>query len=326
MAKKILDKKDRLILNELDMNARQSFSQIAKKTGLAKDSVQYRIKNLERRNIIEGYFTVINTARLGFTFYRVCLKFQNISLTKEEKIIEQLKKHSSIGWISKFNGRWDAIIAIWAKNIVELEEILSKIFADYEQFFQEKVISTTVYIYHFKNKVIYDLRDASEILWGGKIEETKIDDTDIKILSLLSQNARTPTIEIADKLKISANAVKNRIKKLIENKIILGFRAKLNEKLLGFHHHKIFLHLQNNTREKEKELIAFLKNNEHVIYITKAIGIAEIEFEILVKTIEEFYEIINEIRKKLGDVFKGYESVLVYEEKHINYLPQFRSP
>ena len=42
-----LDLKDRKILYELDLNCRQSNSQIGKKVGLKRDVVAYRIKKLQ---------------------------------------------------------------------------------------------------------------------------------------------------------------------------------------------------------------------------------------------------------------------------------------
>ena len=47
-----IDLKDRKILNQLDINSRQSLSQIGKKVGLPKNVVAYRIKRLEEKKII----------------------------------------------------------------------------------------------------------------------------------------------------------------------------------------------------------------------------------------------------------------------------------
>jgi len=48
-----IDLKDRKILYELDLNARQSLNEIGKKVGLNKDSVAYRIKRMEDEGIIK---------------------------------------------------------------------------------------------------------------------------------------------------------------------------------------------------------------------------------------------------------------------------------
>ena len=54
-----LDEKDKKILYELDKNSRQGISSIAKKVRLSKEVVNYRIKNLEKRKIIKGYYAVL---------------------------------------------------------------------------------------------------------------------------------------------------------------------------------------------------------------------------------------------------------------------------
>ena len=55
-----LDLKDRKILYELDSNARQSNSEIAKKVGLNKNTVNYKINRMTEEGIIAGYYTVID--------------------------------------------------------------------------------------------------------------------------------------------------------------------------------------------------------------------------------------------------------------------------
>ena len=69
-----LDLKDYKLLYELDTNSRQSYKQIGKKIGLSKDSVIYRIKQLENEEIIQQFHTVINVGKLGYLSFRLYLK------------------------------------------------------------------------------------------------------------------------------------------------------------------------------------------------------------------------------------------------------------
>ena len=55
-----MDKKDKLILKELDKDARQSNAEIGKKINLSKDVVNYRIKRLEENEIIQNYYSIID--------------------------------------------------------------------------------------------------------------------------------------------------------------------------------------------------------------------------------------------------------------------------
>jgi len=61
-----LDLKDRKILYELDINSRQSFSQLGKKVGLHKDVVAYRVKKLQEKGIIKNFYTELNGYKFGY--------------------------------------------------------------------------------------------------------------------------------------------------------------------------------------------------------------------------------------------------------------------
>ena len=58
-----LDLKDRKNLYHLDLNCRQSNTQIGKKAGLSRQVVEYRIKRMEEEGIIKGYWTNIDAYR-----------------------------------------------------------------------------------------------------------------------------------------------------------------------------------------------------------------------------------------------------------------------
>lgn len=60
-----------------------------------------------------------------------------------------------------------------------------------------------------------------------------IDKTEIKILSLLQEDARITNHELAEKVGMSASPCWRRVKKLEEDNVIQGYRAILNRKKIG---------------------------------------------------------------------------------------------
>jgi Lrp/AsnC family leucine-responsive transcriptional regulator len=62
-----LDLKDKKILTLLDEDARLSNSQIAKKVGLSKPAVEYRLKRFEKNNLIFQYYTIIDFTKLDLS-------------------------------------------------------------------------------------------------------------------------------------------------------------------------------------------------------------------------------------------------------------------
>ena len=125
--------------------------------------------------------------------------------------------------------------------------------------------------------------------------------------------------EVAKKVDLTPNAAKYRMKRLIKNNVILGFRAKLNTKMLGYEHYKVFLFLENTTKKLMAKLTTFLRFHPQVIYITKAIGTSDLEFEAMLHNRNELHELMRELRSKFSDILKDYETMLLFEEVMIGY-------
>ncbi len=320
MSKINLDVKDKKILYELDMDARQPFSSIAKKVGLSKEVVNYRIKELERKGVIEGYYAMLDCYKIGYTFWRVYLRYHNISPEIEKEILEYLKKNPVIGWVTVGDGKWDLSVIIWAKDIHDFEKSYDDLIFKYGRYFGEKYVGAAFRIYHFKQNCLYGTKDNSYLLMGEP-GQTTADKTDLEILYFLSKNARTSALDIGKKLNCTGNTIKNRIKRLIKEKVIIGYRAKLNYSLLGYDYYKVLLHLENLTKKKLNQIITTLNMNPNVIYITKSFGDAELEFEVLFKTKNELYKLMKKMKQKYVDIIRDYETVLFCEVPLINYFP-----
>ena len=126
---------------------------------------------------------------------------------------------------------------------------------------------------------------------------------------------------ISKELKIKPKVVNYRIHALVEKKIILGFNVKLNHRALGYTHHKIYLNLVNIQEPSFSNLVVYLKGLTNSIYITKPLGMADLEFELMVKANEEFHTIMKELRYQFPALIKNYTSIVIRHELYINYLP-----
>ena len=154
-----LDAKDRKILSELDMNARQPVSKLAKKVRLSREVVNYRIKNLEKRGVIKGYYTAIDLTKIGFIFCRFFIKFQNTSEKKEQEIIAYLRNTTKVGWLYTIDGSWDIAFAIDVRDVSEIEEFYDELVSKFGNYLAKKYISLATKIYHFKHNYLYDEKD-----------------------------------------------------------------------------------------------------------------------------------------------------------------------
>ncbi|HNT60696.1 MAG TPA: AsnC family transcriptional regulator, partial [Candidatus Bilamarchaeaceae archaeon] len=63
-----------------------------------------------------------------------------------------------------------------------------------------------------------------------------MDKSDLRILHLLLKDARAPLSRIAKELGVSQPAAQKRIEKLKSKGILIGSKALLNEKMIGWKH------------------------------------------------------------------------------------------
>lgn len=313
-----LDKKDLKILQELDKDARQPLSRIARKAGMSKEVVAYRLKQMQKRKVTEGFYTIIDVAKLGYMIHRIMIRFQNVGVEKEREIISYLKAKKSVGWIVSVQGNWDLAVLFWARNVLDFRKDYDELMERYGHYFQNRRLTIITKIRHYRNNYLFGTMDISERVLGG-LAKVSIDRTDRKILEALSRDCRKPTVEIAQSVGVAPNTVKNRIKRLEKTGVIQGYRVKINTSGLEYDHYKVFLLLDNpGLRDR---IIHYLAKEPRVVYVTEAIGKFDLEFEMMAQTAAEMNEFLRGLRMEFSDMVKEYESELTYKEHQINYLP-----
>ncbi|MFC1722975.1 Lrp/AsnC family transcriptional regulator [Nanoarchaeota archaeon] len=319
-----IDLKDRKILYHLTLDARQSTSKIAKKVGLSQQVTDYRIRRLERLQVIKGYYTAIDISKMGYSIFKIYLKLQNLDAKKETEMIHDLENNPNITWVATCDGVWDLYLVIWSKNIFQFNQIFTEINNKYSFYFLKKSIIANTKVLQFMRKHLAPIKeevDYSSIEWAGEISEIELDKKDFQILLLISQNARMQDVDIADRLDLSRKVVSYRIKKMIQQKIIYGFKPFLNGDLLDFKTYKIFLTIQSLTKEKEKALIAYLNQHPNVIEVVYCMGNWELELDVESPSIEVNHNLIRDLRNRFTDVIRESESMLIFKSYKYDYLP-----
>lgn len=316
-----ISEKERQVLYALSLNARESLSNIAKELHLSRQVVSYTLEALEKKGIVEGYYAILNINQLGYLYHRAFFKFNNINLDKEKLLIQYCRAHKKIGWIIQHQGKWDLAAIIWAKHTIEFEQVLDDILEKFGDFIAEKNFSVSTSIHHLKHKYLLGVHSQEDLVLGGDPTEPELDDIDYDILGILTKDARLSFSHLGQALSLKPSVVKSRMEKLEENQIILGYHLKINDQILGYTHFKIFLYLHQSSQKSLQDLIVYLKGLSSTIYITRAVGIADLEFEVYVKSSFELHHTIKKMRLEHPDLIHNYEAVPISYEPYINYLP-----
>jgi DNA-binding Lrp family transcriptional regulator len=300
-----IDSRDLRILAELDLNARTTNSEIAKKLGMTSNAVKYRVDNLEESGVIKGYDALIDAPALGYLGYRIYLKFQYANSKTRKEIVEYFNDCPLTWWTCAATGRFDLVNIFWVKNARAFEELLEDFKGKYSQYIKEFVVipyfGFVEYGFPFTKSMLKEKKGVT--IGSGKIR--RINPRDWKILRMLSFDARTPLSKISKEVGLSAPTVKYRINKLIENKIILGFRPEVDMEKLGYNHCKIDFNLRSpKCLEMLKQRVL---NDEHVDIHMRTASQADLEVGAYFRSSKELHGMIGEIQDEFPDEIQYYE-------------------
>lgn len=142
-----------------------------------------------------------------------------------------------------------------------------------------------------------------------------IDIKDRQIIETLEKNAKSSYNNLAQILNISETAVRKRIKKLEEENIILGYKASINYRKLGFSN-KIIMGVDVQTKHYFK-ILNKLNEFDFVKNLSKSSGDHMIMFEVWVKNLDELEKILDKVNS-INGVIRSCPSILTSDfEKEV---------
>lgn len=313
--------KDRRIFRELDRNARSPISIIARKVGLSKEVVNYRIKRLLDIRFITGFNTILNINKIGWNMFHVFIKLKSIDSNKENKILDFFIKHPNVSCVKKCLGNYDIVLKIFAKDLIELDSIMKEIGKRYENSIDNYITDFIVQESAVPFSLLYGEADIQKL--EPKSEKTaELNHLEARILKELSNNARMSLADLSSKLKAPRDTIKYHIKKLEKNNIVSKYRPSIWPERTGYNYFLVTLKTEKISEEIEKGFELFLLNYPNVTYFYRTIGNNDIQIEIRAKTTEKLNEIILKIREILGDNLKHYEALMVLKEPKFTYAPE----
>jgi len=305
-----LDIIDKRIIYELEKDSSQTISSIAKKIKRSKELVNFRIRRLEKENILLGCSAIVDMAKLGYYTFRVYLRWQNMTDKEKKDFYDYIKIKENIWTTAILHGKWDFAFFIGVKlddSIESFHKLWDEIQLKYKNKIFDSKIAIYAPVYNFNKRFFIDFNmkvETIERVFGGGTP-IKFDDLDVKIIHSYASNVRTPLTEISKKLGVTSEAIRQRIKQLEKKEVIVGYKIDLNLHKMGYQGYRVDFLLNSTVRNRE--IFQHLKQHKYFYQINKSIGGADFETEIVVKDLNHLLEILEEVVKKFSNVIKSYE-------------------
>ena len=319
MGLNLIDKK---LLYKLDQNCRTSLSQIGKELRIHRNVVIYRLKKLEENGVIKGYFSEIDLNQLGYIIFRIFIRLGNYNKEEEDRLLKHLRNTPQLMWLFQVQGKWDLDIVFAAQSISEFDIFLTELFSKFNKIIEDKTISIVSQIIHYPKDYLISKKREKIFTKEFAKRLQRIDEIDKKILLIISSKANIPFVDLAKNAGISINTLKERLKNLEKEKIILGYRPFIDTEKTGYQYYKIILFLRNYTPEDFSSLRYFFERNEKLVYITRYINGVDIEAEMHLENEKELLEVKDNLIEEFGDKIKEIVILKFYKEHIYRYLPK----
>lgn len=317
-----LDVKDKKLLYEIDFDSRKTYSELAKKLGMSKRGVEYKLKNLEKKKIILSYVPVIDLSKLGYYYFRAVFRFQNLSSKLKQEIEKFIIKMPNAGWAIWAYEAYDLGIGIWARSIEQFKSIINQFYFKFDQYIKEREEFVSTSLVFFKNRYLTGDHSLDTLKIGETNSKIILDDIDLELLKLLVRNPRSSIVDLSYSLKTSPQNISYRFKRLKKQQILLGVRPNLDHVLLGKIYYKLFIDLNNISETKIMELENLISRDSRVIYMIKALGGCDLDIELMADSPRDLFKFVEDLQDKFPNTIRNYKSLIFDKTIKVNFLPE----
>lgn len=328
-----MDAKDLKILNILAQNCRIANTTISSAIRVSKDTVAYRVRQLQSHGYLRQHMLFVDARRLGFTRYHILLRFDP-SLEEKGAVIERFARHPFVMWINTFIGCYDVQIIVDALNGFHLNSIREELFEGAKNRIKEYIVLTHMFDLEFTQlspvidvETDFPRKDDSSFSKslttpkfpvGPHFERYDPPRVEAEILHLLADDPRTALVDIASKVDTDRQTVKKHIQNLIDHKVILNFGGITDHSKFGFVTYYLLVRIAQDTPLRVlRQPFESLRN---IFYAGRMLGDYDMILYLNARNPQELNESIELFKSKIGKHILHYD--LLVQDK-VYYWRQY---
>ena len=295
---------EKKLLSILDKDSWLTLRKMGRLLNISASTINYRISKLIRLGVLQRLSINVNLEKIG---YKVAFVGVNNIINKDvSQVAKHISEDNNVLCVHKGIGRYSLLTKVCYKDFSELSNMLEKWKSELGDVLMEVFLVTDIYktsaFPDFFPELDYKVyRQAytkiSEKDQDKASRETKVDEKDLKILTILDKDNWTRFKEIGEYVNLSANSVFFRIRKMILNQIIKNFTIVIDPQKAGFT--EVFLFIDTlRSHLNSFELASKLASDPNVVFVATGIG----EYSVLARVLVEGP--LRKLHRKVEELIK----------------------
>ncbi len=118
-----IDEYQKGIIKLIRNNGRYKATELARKLGLNVKTVMAKIKDLEKRKIVQGYIVIVDQNKLNVQYFKIDISFQDYSEEQYQKVLEYCKNNKYVVNLMKSVGDWEIELEAEAETVEEIYQL-----------------------------------------------------------------------------------------------------------------------------------------------------------------------------------------------------------
>ncbi len=252
-------------------------------------------------------YAVLNLSKVGIRYFRFMIKATPAS---RERLVQHFVTHPNVGWIFSANGWFNLAVGVWAKDNAEINAINSsvrEVLGKGDEIVYESELTS---LYSFGNRMAQQERKPMAVL-DSAFESRSLSPLELDLIKLLTLDSSLPDAELSQILNVSVGELVALRGKLEAEGVIAGYQERIN---YGGFYYKVFVDtLSARTNDSLANLTDSLWNDPNCIYIERANGKYDLEFEVVLQRKSDI--------KSYVSGFSEYKTAILRENLHTNLYP-----
>ena len=316
-----LSERDKEIVVYVQHRADLSVREISRAVGYSEPFVRRSLQRLINGKILVRR-AYIDLYRLGFAKHAF---FFSLSVTKasaRRDILAYLQRHPRVAYVAEVGGDFRFKADICTRTQSELREFLLTFSEKFGDILRDKAFVQILEQIEVGVKCICERKFPVHPLPMGVSHETAAtDETDHRILALLSEIESQSFSDLARAAGLPLATFQYRIEALRRKKILIGFRYVVNGKTLDLGDYFHLVYVKGLREEIRERLFAFCKDHPDVRYFVPCIGAWDFEIGSNSKSAEAAVELADRLFEAGGDSISRIQSLPLFRFTKVSNYP-----
>jgi DNA-binding Lrp family transcriptional regulator len=285
----------RIVLAQVDLDARASIENVATACGLRQSTVRHTLERLKTMLDLRPCCWT-DPYKMGETPYRILFSVHAGSPQRLRALLKYLVEIPQIHWVGTLIGYYQVGLHLRASSFDRLRSILDMIDRQFGEMIVQKeysIISELTFLPY--SPVREKGLKKPKISFCASTDEVSLDELDRTLIHQLQTNPLAPISQLGRTLGIAATTLAYRFNNLVRSGVILGFFYSHDERGYGLESYLILVSVVGLGGRLTEALRNLATKDPRFLMFTSCTGRWDFEFEVVVSDVRELQAIVDDI-------------------------------